>query len=96
MDYNLEPRRAWGKETGEEAKRERTCGCTLGSFNVPIQSEAIIEVSESDFDSSHLRKASDWIGAFKGLNVWPEVLSVICKQENTGTQGRWTVDQSLT
>ena len=45
---------------------------TLGPLNVPIQSEAAIEVSESDFDSQTSQTASYWIGAF---NVRPEVLS---------------------
>ena len=37
----------------------------LGPLNVPIQSEAVIEVSVSEFDSETLQTASDWISAFK-------------------------------
>ena len=39
----------------------------LGPLNVPIKSEAVIEVS--DFDSETSQTAFDWIGAFKGPNV---------------------------
>ena len=39
---------------------------TLGPLNVPIQSEAVIEISESDFDTETSKKASDWIGMLKG------------------------------
>ena len=35
---------------------------TLSPLNTSIQSEAVIEVSESDFDSEILRTVSDWIG----------------------------------
>ena len=41
----------------------------LGPLNAPIQSEAVIEVSESDFDLETLKLASDWISAFKGPNA---------------------------
>ena len=42
---------------------------TLGPLNAPIQSEAIIEFSESDFDSETLKMASHWTGTFKGPTV---------------------------
>ena len=38
---------------------------------MPIRSEAVIEVSESDYDSDTSQTASDWIGAFKGPNSAP-------------------------
>ena len=41
----------------------------LGPLNVPFQSQAVIEVSESDFDSETSETAYDWIGMFKGPNV---------------------------
>ena len=50
---------------------------TLGPFNVPIQSEAIIEVSEWDFDSETSKMAFDWIGLFKGPNVCTQRFSCI-------------------
>ena len=44
-------------------------GARVRSFNTPIQSEAVIEVSESDFDFETSKMASDWIGMFEGPNV---------------------------
>ena len=38
----------------------------LGPLKVLIQSEAVIEISESDFDSDTSKEASDWIGMLKG------------------------------
>ena len=51
--------------------------CTLGPLNAPIQSEAIIEFSESDFDSETLKMASHWTGTFKGPNVCAQRFSRI-------------------
>ena len=50
---------------------------TLGPLNTPIQPEAVIEVSESDFDSKTSQTASHWISVFKGpikCTVCPAVL----------------------
>ena len=52
-------------------------GPLLGPLNVPIQSKAVIEVSESDFDLEILKTASHWIGAFKGLNMCPQRFSYV-------------------
>ena len=52
-----------------EAKRENLWAHTLGPLNAPIQSEAVFNVSESDFDSETSITTSDWIGTFKGPNV---------------------------
>ena len=49
----------------------------LGPLNVPIQSEAVIEVSESNFDSETLQTDSDWMGMFKGPNVCSQRFSHI-------------------
>ena len=54
----------FSRSRSEEAKRKRTSGRTH-----QVQSEAIIEVSESDFHSETSITASDWLGAFKGPNV---------------------------
>ena len=35
---------------------------TLGPLNAPIQSEAVIELSESDFDSETSQMAPGWLG----------------------------------
>ena len=48
---------------------------TLGPLNALIQSEAVIEVSESDFDSETLKLASHWIGVFKGPNMCAQMFS---------------------
>ena len=54
----------------------------LGPLKTPIQSEAITEVSESDFDSKTLETASHQIGA--GPNMCTQrfscVLSLACDQ----------------
>ena len=47
----------------------------LGSSNAPIQSEAVIGVSESDFDAKTSQTASDSIGMFKGPNVCAQKFS---------------------
>ena len=49
----------------------------LGPLNVPIQSQAIIEVFESDFDLETSQTASDWIGMFKGPNMCAQRFSHI-------------------
>ena len=50
---------------------------TLGPLNTFIQSEAIIEVSESDFDSEISKTASDLIGMFKGPNMCTQRFSCV-------------------
>ena len=49
----------------------------LGPLSVLIQSEALSQISESDFDSETLKRASDWIGMFKGSNVCAQRFSHI-------------------
>ena len=41
----------------------------LGPLKMPIQSEAVIKVFESNFDLKTSQMASDWIGMFKGPNM---------------------------
>ena len=49
--------------------RENLWAHMLGPLNVLIQSEAVIEVSELEFDSETSQTASDWISTSKGPNV---------------------------
>ena len=42
---------------------------TLGPLNAPIQSEAVCDVSESDFNLKSSQRACDWIGTSKGPNL---------------------------
>ena len=44
---------------------------------MPIQLEAIIDVSELDFDSETSQTTSDWIGMFKGPNVCAQRFSYV-------------------
>ena len=67
--------------------RENLLVHTLGPLNIPIQSEAICEVSESKSSSESSIAASDWVGAFKGCNrcaqrfsrVSPLRLMLVCE-----------------
>ena len=75
---------------------------SLGPLNAPIKSEAIIEVSESDFDLETSKTASDGIGAFIGPDVCAQrfshvsasplclslQLTLVCEQENLWYQSR--------
>ena len=62
----LVPRGFLAHERARDKTREKLWAHTLGPLNTPIQSEAVIEVSESDSDS---QTACDWIGVFKGPYV---------------------------
>ena len=73
--------RVWG-ETWENLWAH-----TLGPLNMPIQWEAIIDVSESGFDSKTLETASHWIGTFKP-NMRPEVLSCLASSLHTRSWAR--------
>ena len=57
--------------------RENLWAHALGPLNKLIQSEAIIEVSESDFDLEISKTASDLIGMFKGPNMGTQKFSCI-------------------
>ena len=57
--------------------RENLWAHMLGPLNVPIQSEAVIEVSELEFDSETSQTASDWISTSKGPNVGTQRFSGI-------------------
>ena len=49
----------------------------LGPLKMPIQSEAVIKVFESNFDLKTSQMASDWIGMFKGPNMCAQKFSHI-------------------
>ena len=83
-----------------KAKRQNTrepLGAhTLGPLNVPIQSEAIIELSELRFDLETSQTASDWISMSKGINMCtqrfsclasPLCLTLVRERENVWIPG---------
>ena len=69
---------------------------TLGPLNAPIQSEAVCDVSESDFNLKSSQRACDWISTSKGPNLGihrfshirlhlftpPLPLTLVCMGEN--------------
>ena len=79
--------------------QEDLWGHTLGPLNVPIQSEAVCEVSKSKSDSGTSIMACDWIGTTKGLNVFSWVLRLhlvlVHQWENLRVPGYSVQDQSL-
>ena len=69
----------------------------LVPLNAPIQSEASIGVSESDF-----KNASDWIGTFKGPNVGGQRLSgvrfrlaLVLSEKSSGLHGTDGVEKNI-
>ena len=72
----LAHKRVWGEEAISRM-RENLWAHMLGPLNVLIQSEAVIEVSELEFDSETSQTASDWISTSKGPNVGTQRFSGI-------------------
>ena len=76
----------WGEEAKPNAREP--LAHMFGSLNMPIQSEAVIYISESDFDS----KTSQMISAFKGPSMYTQRLLCLASplrmsKKTSGFQG---------